>query len=107
MMSVVGHVDADTSLRDASATIKSLRLDPIPVVQGGKVVGMVSERDILAEISRDGMAGGMRPVRDVMTPDVVCCRPQQSVQEAAEAVSGSPQSEKVERLPVIDEQQRL
>jgi CBS domain-containing protein len=107
MMSVVGHVDADTSLRDASATIKSLRLDPIPVMDEGKVVGMVSERDILAVISKDGVGGGMRPVRDVMTADVVCCRPEQSVKEVAEAVSDSPQSGRVERLPVIDEQQQL
>jgi CBS domain-containing protein len=107
MMSVVGHVDADTSLRDATATIKSLRLDPIPVMSEGKVVGMVSERDILGVISQDGVGGGMRPVRDIMTPDVVCCRPEQDVKEAAEAVNGSPQAGSFERLPVIDEQQRL
>jgi CBS domain-containing protein len=107
MMSVVGHVDADTSLRDATAMMKSLRLDPIPVMSEGKVVGMVSERDILAVISHDGVGGGMRPVRNVMTPDVMCCRPEQSVKEAAEAVSGSPQAEKIERLPVVDDEQRL
>jgi len=107
MMAVAGHVDVDTSLRDATATMKSLRLDPIPVLDDGRIVGLLAQLDILDVVSRDGVAGGMRPVRDVMTSDVLCCRPDQSVTEAAEAVDASAQADSIERLPVIDEQRWL
>jgi CBS domain-containing protein len=107
MMAIAGHVDVDTSLRDATATMKSLRLDPIPVLDDGRIVGLLAQLDILDVVSRDGVAGGMRPVRDVMTSDVLCCRPDQSVTEAAEAVDASAQADSIERLPVIDEQRRL
>jgi CBS domain-containing protein len=107
MMSVVGHVDVDTSLRDATATMKSLHMDPIPVLDHGKVVGLLTERDILAVISQDGVGGGMRPVRDVMSTDVLYCRPDESVAEVSKALSSAPQAARIERMPVVDEQQRL
>jgi CBS domain-containing protein len=107
MMSVVGHVDVNMSLRDASATIKSLQMDPIPVLDDGKVVGLLAERDILALIAQAGVGGGMRPVRDAMTSDVLCCRPDQDVREAADAVKASAQTGGMERLPVVDDQARL
>jgi CBS domain-containing protein len=107
MMSVVGHVDVDTSLRDATATMKSLHLDPIPVLDQGRVVGLLAERDILALVAQDGVGGGMRPVRDIMQTQVLYCRPDQTVADASEALRSAPQTARIERLPVIDEQQRL
>lgn len=107
MMSVAGHVDAHTSLRDATATMKSLHLDPIPVLDDGRLVGLLAERDILAVVAQDGIGGGMRPVRDVMTLDTLIFRQDQSVSEAAEAVNSSPLAGSVDKLPVIDEQRRL
>ena len=107
MMSVVGHVDVDTSLRDATATMKSLHLDPIPVLDHGKLVGLLEERDILALVSHDGVGGGMRPVRDIMQTQVLYCRPDQTVTEASEALESAPQAARIDRLPVVDEQRHL
>jgi CBS domain-containing protein len=107
MMSVVGHVDVDTSLRDATATMKSLRLDPIPVLDHGKLVGLLSERDILAIIARYGVGGGMQPARHVMQTQVLYCRPDQGVSDALDALKSAPKEARIERLPVVDAQQRL
>jgi CBS domain-containing protein len=46
----------------------------IVVGAGGEVVGVVSERDIVQAVSKNGTAGLTRPVHEIMTRDVATCR---------------------------------
>ncbi|HEX6506288.1 MAG TPA: CBS domain-containing protein [Chloroflexota bacterium] len=107
MIPVAGHVEPETSLRDASATMKTLDLDPIPVLEGERVVGMLTERDVLDRVAREGLMGGMRHVEDVMSTEVFCCWVDQDVAQAMDAVERSPMTKGMERLPVINRRMHL
>jgi cystathionine beta-synthase len=66
---VVSLGPGDTLLT-AHARMKLADLSQLPVLDGGKVVGIVDESDLLFAVSRDA-AAFRRPVRDVMTSRVV------------------------------------
>lgn len=69
----------------------------VPVVENGKVLGMVTDRDIVIRALADG-AQVDRPVRDFVTGDVVCATPDMSTREASKLMS----EHQVRRLPVVD-----
>ena len=63
---IVG-VDADTTVRDAVALLAEKRIGAVPVMQGGKVAGIMSERDVIYCLKSDGAAVLDWPVSRVMT----------------------------------------
>ena len=53
----VATVAPDTDLRDVAALLVQKRISGVPVVEGGRVLGVVSERDILfKERPSDGLS---------------------------------------------------
>lgn len=75
----------------------------IPVVDNGKVIGMVTDRDIVIRAVADGMPLS-RPVRDIVSQgDVVFATPGMSTKEASELMS----EYQIRRLPVVDENEKL
>jgi len=74
----------------------------IPVADGYRLIGMITDRDIAVR----GVARGHgpdTPVRDLMTDDLVIVRIDEDVEEAASKMSEA----QVRRLPVIDQEDRL
>lgn len=71
----------------------------LPVVTaGGKVVGLITDRDIcIAAVKNNKSLGSMR-VEEVISGDVHACRPEDDVQAALRTM----RENKVRRLPVID-----
>ncbi len=54
---------------------------PFPVLDGtGEMIGIVSERDIVRQIAREGAAVLARPVNVIMTTTVLCCAPEDTVE---------------------------
>jgi CBS domain-containing protein len=99
---LAGSANADDLLRDASAKMQSLGIDPLPVIDRGRVVGVLSRDSIMKRLERDGLTAGMSPVRDAMTTDVTCCYADQDVSEAVDAIEASPMAAAADRVPVID-----
>jgi CBS domain-containing protein len=99
---VVGSASADDLLRDASGKMRSLGIDPLPVTDGGRVVGMLTRDEIMRRLQRDGISAGMARVRDVMSTDVICCFEDQDVSQAVEAIEAHPTAAAADRVPVID-----
>jgi CBS domain-containing protein len=62
---------------------------------------MVTDRDIVVRSTADGAEPNRAHVREVMTPEVVCCTPEQDVKAAAQLM----EEKKVRRIPVVDGQQ--
>jgi CBS domain-containing protein len=74
----------------------------VPVIDGGRLVGVVTDRDIAVRAIAQGLGPDTR-VSEVMTPDPVCVGPDSDVEEAAEIM----QEEQIRRLFVTDEADRL
>jgi CBS domain-containing protein len=95
------HPDAD--LFEAAQKMKKLDVGLLPVCDGERLVGMVSDRDITIRGTAEGRDPKQTKVRDVMTPEVVYCYDDQDVKEAAEIM----QQRQIRRLPVLNHNKRL
>lgn len=103
MLPSVGHLEPDGSLRDAAEQLKALNLDPMPVVEGGRVVGVLSEGELAEYAARQGLAAGSAHVRDVMSRDVTCCRADDDLHATLARLG----NETNRRFPVVDADSKL
>ncbi|HEV8385455.1 MAG TPA: CBS domain-containing protein [Candidatus Acidoferrales bacterium] len=101
MNSTVETIEPDATLRVAAQKMKELDVGSLPVCEGDKIIGMVTDRDIVVRSTADGAEPNRAHVREVMTPEVVCCTPEQDVKAAAQLM----EEKKVRRIPVVDGQQ--
>lgn len=68
------------SLADVARVLTQENIGAVPVLDaGGDMVGIVSERDLVRQIAREGAGVLGRTVGSVMTRNVVCCGPDDSV----------------------------
>ena len=93
----------EDDLQQAAATMAQDGLGSLPVVDDGKLVGMLTDRDITVRAVARGLAPGHCKVREVMSPDVRFVYDDESVDDAAAAMSKL----KVRRLPVLDAHHKL
>jgi len=102
MTSKVETVGPDDTAKDAAAFMLSADTGSIPVCDGDKVIGMITDRDIAVR----GVAAGKGPdcsVRDLMSKDIVCARDSDNVESVARQMADA----QVRRLPVLDDSDRL
>ena len=98
----VQTVRPDQSAQEAASFMLSADAGSIPVAEGDRLIGMITDRDIAVRGVAKGH-GPDTPVRDLMTDDLIVVRSDDDIEEAAEKMSGA----QVRRLPVIDDQERL
>jgi CBS domain-containing protein len=103
MTTSVETIGPDSPLQEAAERMKALDVGPLPVCDGHRLVGMITDRDITVRAVAQGFGGAMGSVRDVMTPDVVSCFEDQDVREAARLM----QEHRVRRLVVLNRDKRL
>jgi CBS domain-containing protein len=98
----VKTIRPDQTAQEAASFMLSADAGSIPVTDGERLVGMITDRDIAVR----GIAKGYGPdtqVRELMSGDIICARHDDDVDDAAEKMSDA----QVRRLPVIDDQERL
>jgi CBS domain-containing protein len=98
----VQTVRPDQPVQQAASFMLSADAGSIPVTDGNRLVGMITDRDIAVR----GVAKGYGPdtqVRDLMSADVICVREDDDVDDVASKMSQA----QVRRLPVIDDSQQL
>ena len=70
------------SLAEAAKLLTQERIGALVIRNTtGEMIGILSERDIVRAVARDGAGVLERPVSIMMTRDVLCCSPQDSVAE--------------------------
>ena len=79
----------DASLNDACAELERRQVGALIVCQDAGVVGVLSERDIVRAISRDGPEALKRPVSHYMTSEVVFADPAETVEALMEIVNAT------------------
>jgi len=100
------HVEVvrpDAPLKDAAAKMADLDVGAIPVCDGERLVGMLTDRDITVRGVARGADPSSTPVRDVMTGSVRYVFEDEPVEQAMSTMRRS----KIRRLPVLDANKRL
>ena len=102
MTTEVETISADQTAREAAAFMLRADAGSIPVCEGDRVVGMITDRDIAVRGVAEGR-GPDTPVSELMSDGIICAREDDDVQEVAQRMS----EEQVRRLPVLDADDRL
>ena len=92
------RVDADATVKEAARVMRDLNVGSVPVVSGGRVQGIVTDRDItLRVIAEDRSPADVR-VAEIASPGPVTVTPDTSVESAARLMAG----QQIRRLPVVE-----
>jgi CBS domain-containing protein len=91
-------VEPEATLTEAARRMRGLDVGPLPVADGGRLVGMLTDRDIAVRATAEGRDPRNTRVSDVMTRDVVCCFEDDDVLQAARAMA----QYRKRRLVVVD-----
>lgn len=103
MTKVVEVVRPDETLRHAAAKMRAADVGSLPVCEGTKVLGMLTDRDIVVRAAAEGRDPAATRVDEAMTSEAFFCYDDQSVDDAARMMS----DRQVRRLVVLDRQSRL
>ncbi len=82
MTSDVVTIEPSASVVDAAKRMIQAEKGPLPVVEGGRVVAMVTDRDIIARVVAEGREPGSVTVDDVSTKELVTASPDEDLDEA-------------------------
>lgn len=96
-------IDSEASVREAAQKMKSLDVGPLPVLEGQRLVGMLTDRDITVRAIAEGRDPNQTKVKDIVTPDVIYGFEDQDVNEAARLMG----DRQIRRLVVLNHEDRL
>lgn len=95
--------DPNTTIRDAARTMRDQDLGALPVGENDRLVGMVTDRDIVVRGVADEQPAGQATVRQVMSESVYYCFEDEEAERAAQVMA----EHQVRRLPVLNRDKRL
>ena len=96
-------VTPETPVAEAARLMKSEDVGSLPILEGDKVTGIVTDRDIVLQAVAEGKDPSGMPVREIASRELVTIRPDEDLSEALQLMA----SYQVRRLPVVDEDNRL
>jgi CBS domain-containing protein len=94
---VVSVAPGDT-VGNVARVLNDRRIGAVLVREDGKVVGVFSERDVVRGLARYGAQALDRLVSDLMTHDVVTCKPNDTVHDVMERMT----ARRIRHLPVLE-----
>ncbi len=96
-------VEPGTPLTTLARLMREHNIGAIPIGEDDRLVGMVTDRDIVCRGLAAGLDLNHATARDVMSKGIYYCRDSQEVADAARTM----EQNKVRRLPVINQSKRL
>jgi CBS domain-containing protein len=96
-------VSPATTVADAATLMATLDGGPLPVCDGGQVMGLLTDHDLMVRAKVVGEDPHTATVRDVMTPEVVSVFEDQDVEEAMALMK----ARKLRHLVVLNRAKRL
>jgi CBS domain-containing protein len=94
----VESVDPQASLEEAAQLMSDADVGAVPVVEEGRVIGVLTDRDIVVRAVSSGLDPSEAKVGDVMTPEVVHCHEDDEASDAA----GLMEEHQIRRVVVTD-----
>jgi CBS domain-containing protein len=96
-------IDAEKSVAYAAKMMQEEDVGLAPIVEGDKLIGMLTDRDIATRVAAEGRNPDQVKVRDVASKQLITIDPQQDLDEALRMMA----KYQVRRLPVVEEDGRL
>ena len=90
-------VDPDTSVREAIEKMEAISAGTVVVMEGGVVVGMVSERDVIRKVVLQGQKIDKVKVRELMSTDLTTITPETSLDDCMQLIT----EKRIRHLPVL------
>ena len=97
-VSSVWSIGPNATVIDAIRFMDEKNVGALPVVDNGKLVGIVSERDYTRKVILKGRSSKDTPVSDIMTKNVLTVNPGNSVTECMQIMT----EKRVRHLPVLE-----
>lgn len=98
MTKSIASLNADDTVEHAAQLMKEHNVGSLPVCNGEKVIGVVTDRDIALRSTAEGENVQKQTVRDIMTSNPVIISPEIEAGEAARIMS----ERQIRRLPVVE-----
>lgn len=92
-------ISPEAMVYDAIQLMNEKKVGALPVLDGARVVGIVSERDYMSKVILEGKSSKETPVRDIMTRRVVTVTRDQTISECMRIIT----EERVRHLPVVED----
>jgi len=96
-------IDADKSVTSAAKMLRDEDVGLAPIVEGDRLVGTVTDRDITIRVVAEGKDPESTKVKEIASINLVTVDPRQDLDEALKLMA----KHQVRRLPVIEEGGRL
>jgi CBS domain-containing protein len=96
-------IDTDKSVAYAAKMMRDEDVGLAPIVEGNRLVGTVTDRDITIRLVAEGKDPESTKVTDIASTKLVTVEPQQDLEEALQLMA----KHQVRRLPVVEEDGRL
>ena len=91
-------IDPNSSVFDAIKSMANHHIGSLIVMQNERLVGIITERDYSRNVVLKGKSSVNTAVKDIMTKNVLCTKPEQTVEEAMALMT----DKRVRHLPVIE-----
>jgi CBS domain-containing protein len=103
IMKPVVTIQPGASLQEAAKRMRHLDVGSMPVCDGDRLVGILTDRDITVRATAAGLDPATSRVDQAMTPRVNCSLANVDVKSAVRFM----QAKQIRRLPILDERRRL
>jgi CBS domain-containing protein len=90
--------ETSATVADAARVMAQEDVGPVPVVEGGRVVGIVTDRDIVVRVVAEGRDPSSTTIGEIASSDLVTVQPDTNVDEALRLMAQN----QVRRLPVVE-----
>ena len=95
----VHRIAPDATVFDAIGKMVQHNAGSLLVMDGDRIVGILTERDYLRRVALEGRSSRTTPVREIMTLDIVYVSPRHSVEDCMAIMT----ERRIRHLPVLDE----
>jgi CBS domain-containing protein len=96
-------VEPTATIREAAQRMREANVGMLPVVEHGRLRGVITDRDIVVRAIARGADSVTTRVEECATMEIACARPEWTVDQAMAQMSES----QVGRLPVVDRDDRV
>ena len=103
MSTHVESVTPDTTVRECARKMRKTDIGALPVWADGRLIGIVTDRDVCCRAIGDGRDLERMTAREIMTPQIASCFEDQDCTDAAQIMK----AQRLRRLPVMSRAKKM